>query len=72
MSVPPEPCTGEDYALVENVVERFWVQNFSDYHDLYLYKDVLALAGCMESMRSGWYEENSLDMIHSITFPSAS
>ena len=43
-----------------------------EYHDLYLHTDVLALADCMECMRNGWYEENGLDMIHSITLPSAS
>jgi len=67
-----EPCSDEDFALVHRVVERFAVQDQGEYHDLYLYTDVLTLADCMESMRDGWEANCGLDMLHSVTLPSAS
>ena len=67
-----EPCSDKDLATVQRVVEQFGIRDQGEYHDLYLFTDVLALADCMESMRSGWEEHCGLDMLHSVTLPSAS
>ncbi len=67
-----EPCSDEAFAMVRRVVEQFGIQDQGEYHDLYLNTDVLALADCMESMRSGWEAHCGLDMLHSVTLPSAS
>ncbi len=43
-----------------------------EYHDLYLYTDVLALADCMMTLREGWWDKHGLDMFQSLTLPGAS
>jgi hypothetical protein len=60
------------YRIVENVVDHFDLQDQGDYHDLYLYTDALALADCMESMRTQWDNRFGLDMVHSVTLASGS
>ncbi len=67
-----EACTDKEYDLVHTVVKHFDMKNQGDYHDLYLWTDVLALADCMESMRRGWRQHCGLDLLKSITLPSAS
>ena len=42
-----------------------------DWHDGYLATDVLALADGMESMREAWHRDLGLDLLHSMTLPSA-
>jgi hypothetical protein len=67
-----EPCSNEEYELVKTVVQHFGMQNQGDYHDLYLWTDVLALADCMTTIRGGWRAHCGLDLLKSITLPSAS
>jgi len=67
-----EPCSDEAYALVNHVVDHFGLRDQGEYHDLYLYTDVLALADCMETMRRGWRRHCGLDLLGSITLPSVS
>ena len=42
-----------------------------DYHALYLWTDSFALADCMEAMRAGWRRHCGLDLLKSVTRPSA-
>jgi len=58
--------------MVGTVVDHFALQNQGDYHDLYLWTDVLALADCMVSIRAGWRAHCGLDLFSSVTLPSAS
>ncbi len=67
-----EPCSDRDYAMVGTVVDHFALQNQGDYHDLYLWTDVLALADCMVTIRAGWRAHCGLDLFSSVTLPSAS
>ncbi len=67
-----EECSEKDYELVSTVVNHFGLQDQGDYHDLYLWTDVLALADCMLSMRAGWRKHCGLDLFKSVTLPSAS
>jgi hypothetical protein len=67
-----EECTDEDYALIQHIVGYFGLQNQGDYHDLYLYTDILALADVVEAMRDRWYDRYRIDLIHSVTMASAS
>lgn len=66
------PCSDEAYALVHKVVRTFGLQNQGDYHDLYLYTDVLALADVMNAMRDAWHRRFGLDMAHYVTLASCS
>ena len=65
-------CSDEDYELVKVVCRYFDIENQSQYHDLYLWTDALALADCMFGMREGWRKFCELDLFKSITLPSAS
>ena len=67
-----EPCSDKDYAMVQEVADHFKLEDQGQYHDLYLYTDVLALADCMEAYRAGWRRHCGLDLFASITLPSAS
>jgi hypothetical protein len=67
-----EPCSDKDYELVKHVVDHFKLRDQGDYHDLYLYTDVLTLADTMETMRAGWRRHCGLDLFGSVTLPSAS
>jgi hypothetical protein len=39
-----EACSGETYAVVKHICETFAFTSFGDYHDCYLYSDILLLA----------------------------
>ena len=67
-----EACSDGEYELVRHVVDFFQLRDQGEYHDLYLYTDVLALADCMETMRAGWRRHCGLDLFGSVTLPSAS
>ena len=67
-----EPCSDKDYKLVATVVEHFDLKDQGDYHDLYLWTDVLALADCIMAIRSGWRNHCGLDLFKTVTLPSAS
>ena len=67
-----EECSDKDYEMVKTVVQHFDIQNQGDYHDLYLWTDVLALADCLLSTRAGWRSHCGLDLLKSVTLPSAS
>ena len=67
-----EPCSEKEYATVHEVVEHFKFTDQGEYHDLYLYTDVLTLADCLETMRKGWREHCGLHLLGLITLPSAS
>ena len=67
-----ERCSDEDYALVKGVVETLNLKTFREYHDLYLWTDVLALADCFEAFRPSFYKALRLDPAHFITLPSSS
>jgi hypothetical protein len=60
-----------DYALVQRIVDTYELQSFADYHDLYLYTDVLALADCLEAFRNAFFEVNGIDPLMCISVPSA-
>ena len=66
-----EECTAADYELVGDVTKTFELQRFGEYHDVYLYTDVLALADCFESFRATFLLENKLDVAHFVSMPSA-
>ena len=70
--IAQKPCSDEAYALVKKVAERFSIKSQREWHDLYLFSDVLLLTDSMEAMRAAWRVENGLDLLRSITLPSAS
>ena len=65
-------CTEEAYAMVQRVVEAFGLKNQGEYHDMYLFTDVLALADVMTAMRTTWHNRFGLDMAHYVTLASSS
>ncbi len=67
-----EECSEKDYETVGKVVRHFDLKDQGDYHDLYLWTDVLALADCMQTTRAGWRSHCGLDLFKSVTLPSAS
>ena len=60
--------SAEDYRLAANVMG--W-ETFREFHDCYLYTDVLALADVMESYRDSFRAQSGLDPIHYVTLPGA-
>ena len=67
-----EPCDELTYGKVQEVVAALRLGSFADYHDVYLYTDVLALADCFEAFRNSFHAEHGLDVAHFISMPSAS
>ena len=67
-----EACNDETYGLVQEIVELFGLTSFGDYHDTYLYSDVLLLCDCMESFRTAFYKMTNIDPAHCVSLPSAS
>ena len=65
-------CTAEEYAEVQDIIETYGMRTAGEYHDCYLWTDVLALADCFEAMRGVFFKLFRLDMAHSLTMPSAS
>lgn len=65
-------CDFKKYAEVQHVISTLGLQTFGEYHDVYLFTDVLALADCFESFRSVFMSEHGLDVAHFISMPSAS
>ena len=60
------------YEIVKKVSTYLKINTPGEYRDLYLHTDVLALADCIETMRLGWRRHCDLDMLKSVTLPSAS
>jgi hypothetical protein len=67
-----EPCKDETYGLVQEIVELFGFTSFGDYHDTYLYSDVLLLSDCMESFRTAFHKKTGIDPAHCVSLPAAS
>jgi hypothetical protein len=71
-SLKGKACSDESYALIKHIVQYFDLKNQGEYHDLYLYTDTLALADVVEAMRARWHQRFEIDIVHSVTMPSAS
>lgn len=66
------PCDPGDYEHALNVFSAFGMKNFGDYHDLYLWTDVLLLAEVYEAHRLKSHEAYGLDPSWYFTAPSLS
>ena len=62
----------EDYEKAKHIWEHFNINNFGEYHNLYLKTDVLLLADIFENFRKMAMEEYKLDPIHYYTLPGYS
>ena len=61
----------EDYAFAGQVWQRFGLQTFREYHDLYLRLDVLLLADVFERFRNVFMTGFGIDPCHYYTLPGA-
>jgi len=62
--------SNDDYKLALKVWEKFKCQSFKDYHNLYLYINVLLLADVFENFRNVCFESYGLDPANYLTAPS--
>ena len=67
-----EECSDESYAMVKHICETFAFTSFGDYHDCYLYSDILLMADCMEAFRKAFHKKTGIDPAHSVSLPAAS
>ena len=51
-SLRMEKCSDENYKHYLNVMDKFKFKSFEEYHDAYLYSDVLLLADFYETYRN--------------------
>jgi len=59
-----------EYKHAQKVWEKFNCKTFQDYHDLYLYVDVVLLADVFENFRKICYKNYGLDPANYLTAPS--
>ena len=67
-----ENITDDDYKHAQTVWETFELDNMGEYHDLYLFTDVLLLADVFENFRKTCLEYYKLDPCHYFTSPGLS
>ena len=58
-----------DYRHVNNVFNKFKLNNLGDYHDLYVQSDTLLLADVFENFRDMCLKEYELDPAHFLSLP---
>ena len=58
-----------DYRHGNDVFKRFELENFGDYHDLYVQSDTLLLADVFENFRDMCIKEHELDAAHFLSLP---
>ena len=58
-----------DYRHVNNVFNKFKLNNLGDYHDLYVQSDTLLLADVFENFRDMCLKEYQLDPAHFLSLP---
>ena len=58
-----------DYRHGNNVFKGFKLENFRDYHDLYVQSDILLLADMFENFRGMCIKEYELDPAHFLSLP---
>ena len=58
-----------DYRHGNNVFKRFKLENFGDYHDLYVKSDTLLLADVFENFRDMCIKGYELDPAHFLSSP---
>ena len=64
-----ENITETDYIHANNVFKTFELNNFGDYHDLYVQSDTLLLADVFENFRKACAKTYELDPAHFIFLP---
>ena len=64
-----ENITETDYIHANNVFKTFKLNNFGDYHDLYVQSDTLLLADVFENFRKACIKTYELDPAHFISLP---
>lgn len=69
-SLRNETISEEDYKHYKKVCEMFNIKNCGEYHDLYLYTDVLLLADIWENFRQISHINYGIDPSYYITAPS--
>ena len=64
-----EDISDTDYKHANNVFKKFNLNNFGDYHDLYVRSDTLLLADVFENFRNACLHNYELDPMHSVSLP---
>ena len=63
--------SNEEYEEMRHIVASLSITTMRQWHDLYLYTDVLALADCMEAFRHEFHRSTGLDPFHKLGLPGA-
>ena len=64
-----ENITKTDYAHANNVFKKFNINNFGEYHGLYVRSDTLLLADIFENFRQSCLKNYELDPAHFVSLP---
>ena len=64
-----EDISDIDYRHAKNVFKRFKLENFGDYHDLYVQSDMLLLADVFNNFRDMCIKQYELDPAHFLSLP---
>ena len=67
-----EDISDDDYAHAINVWNTFNINNFGEYHDLYVRLDTALLADVFENFREKHIETDKLDPAYFLTTPGLS
>ena len=59
----------DDYQHTQKVWKEFRIRNLGEYHDLYIWTDVILPANIFETFRDACLEHYSLDPVHFYTYP---
>ena len=68
-SLNMEGITDVDYRHAKKVFKEIKVNNFGDYHDLYVQSNTLLLADIFENFRNKYIEIDELDPAHFLSAP---
>ena len=66
-----KPLDDKTYEDMKAIIQKLGVSDMREWHDLYLYTDVLALADCMEAFRHGFVRSTGLDPFHRLGLAGA-
>ena len=64
-----ENISETDYAHANNVFKKFNINNFGEYHDLYVRSDTLLLADIFKNFRQSCLKNYELDPAHFVSLP---
>ena len=66
-----EALKDSGYSEIKEILDVLNIRSMREYHDVYLFTDVLAFADCFETFRHKFMESSGLDPFHYLGLPGA-